>query len=113
VSSAISQLLEEIIDSIARAECLFDKKSASSLIAKAGGEAKAKNIEPLKNEVINRYLKSYTHLNKKKAGRAIEQELMTENHPLLLLSYSEDKDLQFSKWIGSLFNGSHKISLNK
>ncbi|TWX57785.1 hypothetical protein [Colwellia hornerae] len=110
---AIRDLLEEIIDSIARAECLFDKKSASSLIAKAGGEGKAKNIEPLKIEVIERYLKSYAHFNKKKAGRAIEQELTIEDHPLLLLSYSEDKDLQFSKWIGSFLNGSYKFPFNK
>jgi hypothetical protein len=109
----ILDMAEETIDSIARAECMFDKKLASSSMAKTGGEAKAKNMMPLKIEIIERYLKSYTHFNKKKAGRAIEQELMTENHPLLLLSYSEDKDLQFSKWIGSFLNGSYKIPFNK
>ena len=102
----------EIADSIARAECLFDKQSKTVFVAKSGGIAKAKNIEPLKQEVIIRYVKYFRHLNKKRAGKAIEEMLTNEVNPLLLKSYSEDKDLQFAKWIGQFESKNLKLSLN-
>jgi hypothetical protein len=101
----------EIFDSVARAECLFDKKSELSLLSKSGGEGKAKNTQPLKDEVIKRYLKSFMHLNNKKAGEEIERELIAEQNQLLLQSYSESKALQFSKWISLFRNKDLKISV--
>jgi hypothetical protein len=96
----IQEYKEEIIDSIARTECLFDKKQSLTKSGSAGGEAKAKRIEPLKVDVITRYLKRYTSFSNKKAGVIIEAEFDAEKSDLLLLSEAEEKNLLFSQWIG-------------
>jgi hypothetical protein len=104
----ILDMAEETIDSIARAECLFDKKEVYSSSGAAGGAAKAKHIEPLKIEVINRYIKNYTSYSNKKAGEIIDAELSHEKHTLLLLSEAEELNLQFAKWIGAFNKGKWK-----
>jgi len=111
VQSTIAQLKEEIIDSIARAECLFDKKAISSSIAKSGGLAKANNIEALKQHVIHRYHTSYTNKSNRAAGKSIFKEMDEEDNKLLLLSYADDKPHQFSKWIALFLDGKLKITL--
>jgi|TARA_R110001592_G_scaffold193454_1_gene440635 hypothetical protein len=111
IDHSINVLSEEIIDTITRAECLFDKNKMLSKSGSAGGEAKAKRIEPLKVEVINRFLTNYTDYSNKKAGDIIEAELISENHELLALSEAEEKNHQFSKWIGSFKNGKWKMPL--
>ena len=110
--SCIQQLHEEIIDSIARAECIFDKKKVSTSSGSAGGEAKAKRIEPLKVEVIKQYLKiSHEVKSFRRAGMIIEAELESMNSELLELSESEEKNILFSKWIGAFKNGKWKMPL--
>lgn len=107
--STIQQLREEIIDSIARAECLFDPISVSTKNGSAGGEAKASKIEPLKIAVITRYLDNYTIFSNRRAGMLIEAELTNEKSELLTLSDSEEKNVLFSQWIGAFKN--HKWEL--
>ncbi|NMP32562.1 hypothetical protein HII17_13430 [Thalassotalea sp. M1531] len=111
VQSNIAQLKEEVIDSVARAECLFDKNNNNAKLGSAGGNAKAKHMEPLKVEVIKRYLKNYTEFSARKAGMIIEAELETEKSELLLLSEAEEKNHQFSKWIGDFKNGKWKMPI--
>lgn len=106
-----NQLKAEIIDSIARAECLFDKKTSAIKSGGAGGVAKSKRIEPLKVEVIQRYLASYTGNTNKKAGEIIEAELLNEKSELMNLSNNEEKNLLFGKWIGAFKNGKWKMPL--
>lgn len=101
----------EIADSIARAECIFDNSKVLKASGSAGGSSKAKYIEPLKKEVITRYLSKYTDFTNKKAGEIIEAELLEEKSELLLLSESEEKNLLFSKWIGFFKNGELKIPI--
>ena len=108
----IQEFKEEIIDSIARAECLFDKKQSLTKSGSAGGEAKAKRIEPLKVDVIARYLKRYTSFSNKKAGVIIAAELDAEKSDLLLLSEAEEKNLLFSQWIGAFKNGKWKLPIS-
>lgn len=108
---SINQLKEEIIDSIARAECLYDKGKKTSSVSKSGGDGKANHIKPLKLEVIERYIERFSHLNKSRAGREIEKELTKEDSPLLLLSSNLDKHLMFAKWIGHFQDGEFKIPL--
>ncbi|MDT0605038.1 hypothetical protein [Thalassotalea castellviae] len=108
----INELKEEIIDSIARAECFYDNKSKTLKIAKSGGKAKAKITEPLKIAVISRYSKGYSDLNPKQAGKKIFEELSLEKSPHLLLSYNQDKPLQFSTWIREFERGKYKLPLN-
>lgn len=105
----ILDMAEETLDSIARAECLFDLKVNSSAIATKGAKSKASNIEPLKLSVIELYLSHYSGLNNKRAGEAILKHLTEENNKHLLLSYAEDKNLQFSKWVGEFLKGKLKI----
>jgi hypothetical protein len=107
----ILDMSEETIDSIARAECLFDKKKIYTTSGTAGGEAKAKHIKPLKVEVINRYLTNYTSYSNKKAGEIIDAELSNEKHKLLLLSEAEEQNLQFAKWIGAFKRGKWKLPI--
>ncbi len=110
--SYVIELKEEIIDSVVRAECLFDKNKIVSKSGSAGGEAKAKRIEPLKIEVISRYLENYTDFSNKKAGAIIEAELINEKHELILLSKTEERNLQFAKWIGLFVKGQWKMPIN-
>jgi hypothetical protein len=105
VPHVIAELKQEIIDSIARAECLYDKRFKASKSGSSGGEAKAKRFEPLKSEVIKRYLKRYQEYSDRKAGMIIEEELKAEKSELLGLSESEEMNIQFSKWIGAFKNG--------
>ena len=110
----IQEQKEEIIDSIARAECLFDKKVSAVSVAKAGGNAKAKNIKPLKDEVIHRYMKNYSlmsNITNRAAGKEILKSLDKENNKLLLLSYADDKAHQFSKWIALANDKELKITI--
>ncbi|MBA6224728.1 hypothetical protein H4J51_03390 [Colwellia sp. MB02u-18] len=102
----------EIADTIARAEVLADTQINHKKLGSAGGEEKAKRIEPLKVEVINRYLKNYTSYSNKKAGEIIDAELTNERHSLLLLSVAEELNLQFAKWIGAFRNGKWKMPIN-
>ena len=111
VQGTIAQLKEEIIDSVARAECLFDKNNKNAKSGSAGGHAKAKHMEPLKVEVNKRYLKHYTEYSARKAGMIIEAELEAEKSELLLLSEAEEKNHQFSKWIGDFKNGKWKMPI--
>jgi hypothetical protein len=107
----ILDMAEETLDSIARAECLFDTKVNASTSGGTGGEAKAKRIEPLKVEVINRYVKNYSSYSNKKAGEIIDAELSNEKHTFLLLSVAEEQNLQFAKWIGAFKNGKWKLPI--
>ena len=111
--STIQMVREKIIDSLARAECLFDTKVNSSAIAIKGAKSKASNIEPLKLAVIELYLSHYSNLNNKRAGEAIFKHLTNENNKLLFLSYAEEKSLQFSKWIGEFLKGNLKFPIKK
>jgi hypothetical protein len=111
--STIQQLREEIIDCIARAECLFDTKVNSTAIATKGAKSKASNIEPLKFAVIELYMSLYSNLNNKRAGEAIFKHLTNENNKLLFLSYAEEKNLQFSKWVGEFLKGNLKLPIKK
>jgi len=109
----IRELKEETIDSIARSECLFDKKELIKSSGGAGGKAKSKKMEALKVEVIRRYMKDFDKDkdSNKSAGEIIEAELMHEKSPLLNLSESEEKNLLFAKWIGAFNNGNWKMPL--
>jgi len=111
VPHVIAELKQEIIDSIARAECLYDKRLKASKSGRAGGDTKAKRIEPLKVEVIQRYLSAYQDCSFKKAGAIIEAVLNNENSPLLQLSDAEELNLQFSKWISSFMKGNLKLRI--
>lgn len=102
----------EIADSIARAECLFDTKHQAKTLGSRGGGTKAKRMEPLKVEVITRYMKKYTTYSNRRAGMLIESELDSEKNELLNLSGSEELNIQFSKWIGSYKTGKWKMPLN-
>jgi hypothetical protein len=113
VSHVIAELKQEIIDSIARAECLYDKRYKASQSGSTGGEAKAKRMKPLKVEVIKRYLREYRDYSFKKAGAIIEAELNNENSPLLQLSEAEELNLQFSKWLSSFVKGDLKLPILK
>ncbi|WP_133468973.1 hypothetical protein [Paraglaciecola marina] len=105
IPHVIAECRSEILDSMARAECLFDEREQVTSSGKAGGSAKAERIMPLKVEVIQRYLKDCTSFSNKKAGTIIEAELNSEASPLLVLSDAEEKNLQFSKWIGAFKKG--------
>mgnify|MGYP000608810263 CR=1 FL=1 len=110
VQSTIAQLKEEIIDSVARAECLFDVKTKSNSYGSLGGDKKAKRIEPLKIEVIKRYLKMKNEgYSNRRMGMIIEAQLDKENNVLLERSKSEEKDHLFSKWIGDFKNKKWKM----
>lgn len=111
VQSNIVQLKEEIIDSVARAECLFDNTTLSSKSGSVGGDTKAKRMEPLKIAVITRYLENYTEISNKKSGEIIEAEFLVEKIELINLSDSEEKNLLFAKWIGAFKNGKWKMPL--
>lgn len=109
--STIQQVREEIIDSITRAECLADKNITVSKSGSAGGDAKAKHIEPLKIEVIGRYIEKYSDFSNKKAGAIIEAELIDEKNELLSRSKTEEKNLQFAKWIGLFLKEQWKMPI--
>lgn len=102
----------EIADTIARTEVLADRQINNKKMSRVGGDAKAKRIEPLKVEVITRYLDSYTIYSNKKAGEIIDAELTNEKHSLLQLSGAEELNLQFAKWIGAFKKGNFKIPIN-
>ena len=102
----------EIADTIARAEVLADTLINNKKRSRVGGDAKAKRVEPLKVEVITRYLDSYTSYSNKKAGEIIDAELTNENNSLLLLSGAEELNLQFAKWIGAFRSGKWKMPIN-
>lgn len=108
----INELKEEVIDSIARAECLFDKKIKSSSIAKAGGKAKSRNTDKLKKKVIQLYEELGSFQSYRSAGKAILKKLEGENSQLLLLSFADDKAHRFSIWIGE-FEDKKKKQLKK
>jgi hypothetical protein len=111
--SFILDMAEETIDTIARAECLFDTKVNASATATKGAKSKASNIEPLKFAVIDLYISHYLHLNNKRAGKAIFEHLTSEGSKLLFLSYADEKQLQFSKWISEFLKGKLKIPFKK
>jgi hypothetical protein len=110
---AIRDLLEEIIDSIARAECLFDKKQKSAITGSKGGISKGRRIEPLKEEVIRLYLAKYSSRSNRHAAKLIEADLTQSDSSLLALSSSEEKQVEFGKWIGKFKNGQIKFPINK
>ena len=108
----ILDMATETLDSIARAECLFDKKQKSVMTGSKGGTSKGKRIEPLKDEVIRLYLAKYTSRSNRHASKLIEAELIELGSPLLALSSSEEKQVEFGKWIGKFKNGQIKLSIN-
>jgi hypothetical protein len=112
IDHSIKMLREEIIDTITRAECLFDKVYKSTVSGGLGGDAKAKRMEPLRVEVINRYLFRYTEFSARRGGMLIEAELNAEHNELLNLSKAEEINIQFSKWIGAYKTGKWKMPLN-
>jgi hypothetical protein len=104
VQSTIAQLKEEIIDSVARAECYFDIKAKSMSDGKTGGRKRADNMEPLRNEVGRRFLQKYTMYKINRAALIIKVDLINENTSL----FEEDKkpniERTFAKWINGLLN---------
>jgi len=110
VQSTISQLKGEVIDSVTRAECIFDIETKSNNYGSLGGDKKAKRIEPLKVEVIKRYLNMQNEgFSNRRIGMIIEAQLVQEDSLLLKLSKSEEKDHLFSKWIGDFKNKKWKM----
>ena len=98
----INELEYEVIDSISRAECLYDFGVIAKTSNAKGGRKRAEKYLPLKWEVGLRYVRDYNDFNNKKAAVIIEQELIDEKSKLLNLSSAEDKSLQFAKWISEL-----------
>lgn len=107
----ISQLKEEIIDSIARAECYFDIKAKSKGDGKLGGKARADKMEPLRNEVGRRFLEKYAMFKKGKAAYIIKIELMEEENELLELVKIDNAERTFAKWIDGLLKKEWQLSV--
>jgi hypothetical protein len=101
----------EIADSIARAECFYDNKHTKKTHAQSGGKGKAENFKPLKDYVLELYLKEFNIYSNRKAGKLILKQMTDENNQLLLKSFSEDKAQDFSKWIGQFRKGDYKIEV--
>jgi hypothetical protein len=106
----ILDMAEETIDTIARAECLYDIQTKVKNTSRHGGKAKASNTEPLKQEIIQQYSQRYTDKTNRAAGKSILKNLEKEGNKLLLLSFADDKAHQFSKWIAQFRNREIKIT---
>jgi len=98
----ISQLKEEIIDSVARAECYFDIKAKSKNDGKVGGKTRADKMEPLRNEVGRRFLEKYTMYKKNRAALIIKAELIDEKTNLFDPDKKPNIERTFAKWIDGL-----------
>lgn len=107
----ISQLKEEIIDSIARAECYFDIKAKSKNDGKIGGRARADKVEPLRNEVGRRFLEKYAMFKNGKAAYIIKIELMEEENELLELVKIDNAERTFAGWIKDLLEKKWQLSV--
>ena len=103
--SILNEIPDELLDSLARLECIIDIEKRTFESSSRAGKAKAKNMEPLIQAVYHLFVNEFSNLTLKKASESIFDKLKAENSKLLYLSHAENKPLQFAKWIGQLING--------
>jgi hypothetical protein len=102
--ACISQLKVEVIDSVARAECYGDVDKQLKDKSQKGGNNRAVNMEPLRNEVGRRFVKNHAWHKPTRAALNIRKELIDEKSELLDLINKNNPERTFAGWIKDLLD---------
>ncbi|AEP31787.1 hypothetical protein [Brumicola nitratireducens] len=109
-TSFLNELPDELVDSLARLECIYEFERDTIKRVSKGGKAKSEYIEPLRQDVFKAFIEHYSNLPAKKAALKIKADFERDNNNNLLRSAAEDLHLQFAKWINALKQGKMKYN---
>lgn len=110
-TSFLNELPDELVDSLARLECIFEFEKDTIKRVSKGGKAKSDYIEPLRQAVLKMYIENYSSLSANSASHKILSDLERINPDILYKTSSQTPYAQFARWINSFKKGDLKYNV--